>query len=152
MLIRSALVRDIPQIQFVRNAVLENRLSDPRLVPDADVEDYMLRRGHGWVCEIDGKITGFSIVSLTDQNVWALFVLPEFEKQGIGSALHKTLLQWYFEHTDRDCWLSTAPGTRAETFYRKAGWRETGTYGKGEVKFEMTRLEWQQRNRLGNLG
>jgi len=51
MNIRAAEVKDIPQIQVVRNLVKENRLSDQALVPDRDVEDYITRRGRGWVCE-----------------------------------------------------------------------------------------------------
>lgn len=142
---REALVTDIPQIQVVRNAVKENMLSDPSLVPDADVEDYILRRGRGWVCEMEGKLVGFSIVSVKDQNVWALFVLPGFEKMGIGLRLHAIMMDWYFQESADSIWLSTSPGTRAEAFYRKAGWRETGVYGKGEIKFEMTKMEWQNR-------
>jgi len=45
MKIRVAKLKDIPQIQVVRNLVKENQLSDPNLVPDKDVEDYMLHRG-----------------------------------------------------------------------------------------------------------
>jgi len=127
-MIRQAFVNDIPQIQFVRNAVKENTLSDPGLVPDADVEDYILRRGRGWVWEEAGRIIGFSIVSVSDQNVWALFVEPGQDKKGIGRALHDTMMDWYFSQTDQPIWLSTSPGTRAEGFYRKAGWQETGLY------------------------
>ena len=47
MIFREAQVSDIPQIQFVRNAVKENRLSDPSLVPDQDVEEYISNRGRG---------------------------------------------------------------------------------------------------------
>jgi GNAT superfamily N-acetyltransferase len=143
-MIRQALVSDIPQIQLVRNAVKENTLSDPALVPDQDVEDYINRRGRGWVWEEAGRIVGFSIVSVLDQNVWALFVDPGHDKKGIGSALHFVMMDWYFQQTDRDIWLSTSPGTRAEGFYRQAGWRETGAYGKGEIRFEMSRKEWEQ--------
>jgi len=50
-MIRQATAADIPQIQYVRNAVKENQLSDPALVPDGDVEDYLNRRGRGWVYE-----------------------------------------------------------------------------------------------------
>lgn len=142
---RQAVAADIPQIQVVRNAVKENMLSDPSLVPDKDVEDYILNRGRGWVCEENGQVLGFSIVSVRDHNVWALFVLPWFEKLGIGRRLHDEMMDWYFKQTTDDIWLSTAPGTRAEGFYRKAGWRETGVYGKGETKFEMTKTEWQNR-------
>ena len=84
MIIREATSEDIPQIQSVRNAVKENMLSDPALVPDKDVEDYIHNRGKGWVCEVDNTIVGFAIVSVTDNNVWALFIQPGYDKKGIG--------------------------------------------------------------------
>jgi GNAT superfamily N-acetyltransferase len=136
--------KDIVQIQFVRNAVLENRLSDPGLVTDNDVENYLTIRGRGWVCEAEGIIVGFSIADMRDHNIWALFVHPDFEKKGIGVKLHNLMLDWYFSQTDKKVWLGTSPGTRAERFYRKAGWIETGTHGKGEIKFEMTLEEWNR--------
>jgi ribosomal protein S18 acetylase RimI-like enzyme len=146
MLVREAGPEDISQIQVVRNAVKENQLSDPALVPDKDVEDYICRRGKGWVCEIDKTIVGFSIVSVVDKNVWALFIQPGYERMGIGRILHDEMMNWYFSQTNETIWLSTAPGTRAESFYRRAGWVETGIHGKGEVKFEMSTEGWKQVN------
>ncbi len=145
MFIREAQVADIPQIQVVRNAVTENQLSDPALVPDKDVEDYICRRGKGWVCEMDHVITGFAIVSVLDHNIWALFVQPGYDKKGIGRILHEVMLNWYFTQTTDPLWLSTTPGTRADLFYRKAGWTEAGLHGKGEIKFEMTAAAWKGR-------
>jgi GNAT superfamily N-acetyltransferase len=145
VIIRETHIEDIPQIQIVRNSVKENTISDPSLIPDKDVEDYIFRRGKGWVCEMNNTIVGFSIVSVTDRNVWALFILPGFERKGIGRKLHDEMMNWYFSQTTETIWLGTAPGTRAEMFYRKAGWREAGTHGKGEIKFEMTAKEWQIR-------
>jgi GNAT superfamily N-acetyltransferase len=145
MIFRETQIADIAQMQIVRNSVKENPLSDPALVPDKDVEDYITRRGKGWVCEINDTIVGFSIVSVTDRNVWALFIQPGFEKKGIGRRLHDEMMDWYFSQTAETIWLGTAPGTRAEAFYRKAGWREVGMHGKGEIKFEMTAEEWQNR-------
>ena len=89
MNIRDAEIKDIYQIQVVRNLVKENQLSDPALVPDIDVEDYITRRGKGWVCEIDGEIVGFAIADLVDNNIWALFIHPDFERIGIGKKLHE---------------------------------------------------------------
>jgi GNAT superfamily N-acetyltransferase len=146
MVFRRAEIKDVPQIQVVRNAVRENRLSDPGLVKDEDVIDYITRRGCGWVCEMDNQVTGFAIADLVDHNIWALFVHPEFEKLGIGKKLHDEMLCWYFSQTYKTVWLSTLPGTRAEIFYRKAGWREAGVHGKGEIKFEMTKADWLQLN------
>lgn len=137
MIFREAAIKDIPQIQIVRNAVKENRLSNPALVSDADVEEYIINRGKGWVCEMDETIVGFAIADLVDHNIWALFVDPGFENKGIGKELHRLMMDWYFEQTNETVWLSTSPGTRAETFYRRQGWTEDGVYGKGETKFIM---------------
>lgn len=146
MIFREALVSDIKQMQVVRLAVKENVLSNPALVTDADVEDYITRRGKGWVCCVDDVVVGFAIADLVDHNIWALFVDPPSEAKGIGSKLHDMMMDWYFEQTAEMVWLSTAPGSRAETFYRMKGWRENGTYGRGEVKFEMRKDEWQDVN------
>ena len=144
MLFRGARITDIPKIQVVRNSVKENILSNPALVTDKDCENYLVNRGKGWICEIDGRIVGFAIVDLIDHNVWALFVQPGFEKNGIGKKLHNDMLDWYFSQTDSTIWLSTAPNTRAEKFYHKAGWIEVGMHGKGEIKFEMTAANWKR--------
>jgi GNAT superfamily N-acetyltransferase len=143
MLFREARITDIPQIQVVRNSVKENTLSNPALVTDKDCENYLVNRGKGWVCETDGSVVGFAIVDLIDHNVWALFVQPGFDKKGIGKKLHDNMLDWYFSQTDLTIWLGTSPNTRAEKFYRKAGWKEVGTRGKGEIKFEMTAVNWK---------
>jgi GNAT superfamily N-acetyltransferase len=144
MIFRQASVDDIRQIQIVRNSVKENTLSDPRLVTDKDCENYLMNRGRGWACEIQDRIVGFAIVDVVDNNVWALFVDPAFEGKGIGKKLHDDMLNWYFNQTNSTLWLGTAPNTRAERFYRKAGWKEVGIHGKGEIKFEMTADQWKR--------
>jgi GNAT superfamily N-acetyltransferase len=142
MRIREARTGDIKQMQSVRNSVKENALSNPDLVTDKDCEEFLIRRGKGWVCEIDNQIAGFSIVDLEENNIWALFLRPEFENQGVGRQLHDIMLDWYFTQTRANVWLGTAPNTRAETFYRKSGWIEIGSHAKGEIKFEMTFDRW----------
>lgn len=142
MTIRPATLHDIPQIQVVRNAVTENTLSDPGLVTDQDCAEFITERGKGWVCEIDHQIVGFAIVDLRENNVWALFLDPNFEKKGIGRQLHQTMLVWYFSQTQKTVWLGTAFNTRAEQFYRKAGWTEVGMHGTKEIKFEMMYEDW----------
>jgi len=145
MIYREAIPADITQIQSVRNSVKENILSNPNLVTDKDCEEFITRRGKGWVCEINNRIVGFSIVDLKENNVWALFVHPDFEKQGIGRRLHDKMLDWYFSQTKKNIWLGTLPKTRAEVFYRNSAWREIGTHGKGEIKFEMSFEDWKTR-------
>jgi GNAT superfamily N-acetyltransferase len=142
MLFREATVNDIAQIQVVRNSVKENQLSDPALVSDKDCKDYITVRGKGWVCEINNKVVGFAIADLKEKNIWALFVHPDHEGKGIGRQLHDMMLDWYFDHTKENVWLSTSPGTRAEQFYKTAGWKVVGIHGKGETKFQMSYEEW----------
>ncbi|MFC0877583.1 GNAT family N-acetyltransferase [Saccharicrinis sp. FJH2] len=146
MIFREANVNDIKQIQIVRNLVTENTLSNPNLITDEDCIEFITQRGKGWVCEIDKQVIGFSIVDLKNNNIWALFLKPEFESQGIGRRLHDLMLNWYFEQTRTSVWLGTSPKTRAEMFYRKIGWTEIGTHGKGEIKFEMTFENWKDKS------
>lgn len=143
---REASVEDIPQLTEVRFSVKENQLSDPNIVTKEDYIEYLEKRGKGWVCEIDSRIVGFSIVDLIDHNIWALFVHPDFDKQGIGKYLHDIMLNWYFKEKSEKVWLGTSPGTRAEKFYRKAGWKEAGIHDGREIKFEMTKESWGKSN------
>ena len=146
MIFREAEIDDIRQMQIVRNSVNENTLSDLNLVTDEDCKEFMTVRGKGWVCEIDNKVVGFAIADLKDNNIWALFLDPAFEKKGIGQQLHKIMLDWYFMQTKNKVWLGTAFNTRAEKFYRKAGWTEVGLHGTKEIKFEMTYEKWRRLN------
>lgn len=68
-------------------------LTDRSLVTDDDCADYLTKRGRGWVFVANGCIVGFAIVDLIEKNVWALFVHPDFERQGIGRKLHDHLIQ-----------------------------------------------------------
>lgn len=144
MIFREATVDDIDNYMIVRMAVKENVLNNPALVPREDNVAYLTKYGKGWVCEIENRIVGFSIVGLTQRNVWALFVLPEFEGKGIGRKLHDVMIDWYFSQTNEKIWLGTEQNTKAETFYKKRGWTAVGMHGDDETKFEMTVEDWKK--------
>ena len=144
MRFREAQLSDIPQLYSVRLSVKENVLPDPGFITEREYEKYLMHFGKGWLCEIEDKVVGFAIVGLSQRNIWALFVHPEHENKGIGRTLHDMMLEWYFGQTRETVWLGTGPNTRAEQFYRKAGWRETAKRQNGELKFELSYTEWQQ--------
>lgn len=136
MLIRAATLPDIDPMHVIRMAVKENILSDPALITPEEYADYIVNRGAGWVVEIENRIVGFAIVDLHEHNVWALFVHPDAEKKGVGRKLHDEMIRWYFSQTTETLWLGTEPNSRAEGFYRQAGWKEVGKHGSAEIKFE----------------
>ena len=144
MIFREAKPDDIPQIQIVRNSVKENMLSYPNLVTDQDCLEFITKRGKGWVCENDGRIVGFAIADLIEENISALFLDPEFEGKGIGQKLQKMMLDWYFNQGKEYVWLGTSPNTRADKFYRKSGWIENGKNGSNEIKFEMRKDQYEK--------
>ena len=129
---REAQLGDIKQIQFVRNAVKENTLSNPALVPDEDVAEYITKRGKGWVCVVHSEVAGFAIVDLIDNNIWALFVHPDFEGDGIGKKLHDIMLAWYFEKTKEKVWLRYFAKYKGRKILQDAGMEGSrGTWQRG---------------------
>jgi GNAT superfamily N-acetyltransferase len=145
MFFREAIPTDIPQIQVVRNAVKENQLSTPGLITDRAVLEFITTRGKGWVCEEEGVIVGFAIADLQKDNIWALFVHPGHQAKGIGSQLQMLMLNWYFSQGKQSVWLGTLPGTRAEAFYRSSGWIENGKNGSREIRFELSKEQYEER-------
>ncbi|MBS1581837.1 MAG: GNAT family N-acetyltransferase [Bacteroidetes bacterium] len=128
---------DVPAAHAIRLRVRENRLSDPSVVTEADYHAFLARDTMSWVHARGGTITGFAMVDVERRNLWALFVAPEQEGKGIGRALHEAVVAWYFTRADR-LRLTTAPGTRATAFYRRAGYAELGPTPDGrELMFEL---------------
>lgn len=119
----------------LRLSVAENRLSDPSRVTREIYEDYITRRGRGWVAEADGTILGFCIAAL-DGEVWALFVRPGCEGRGVGQALMAECVAWLTAQGVGEAVLETGAGTRAERFYRRFGWIEAGR-GRADVTFKL---------------
>lgn len=145
MIFREARIEDIQSLHRVRLAVRENALTNPASITESDYDDFLTLRGKGWLCEVDRVVVGFAIIDTKDDNIWALFVHPDFERRGIGSELQRLMLDWHFGRSEKKLWLGTAPNTRAERFYRSSGWLEVGRRENGEAEFEMTRAAWNDR-------
>ena len=143
MLFRIATAADWDAMMELRLAVKENILVNTGAVTSQHFEDMLANGGQGWVCETNAAMLGFAIVDLAQHNIWALFVHPNHDRKGIGRELHRLMLDWSFRNGAEWLWLSTEPGTRAEQFYLKAGWQPKGLEQNGEMRFEMTREQWQ---------
>lgn len=142
MRLRYATEADIPGMHRIRLSVSENRLLDPSTVQPEDYRSMLGMRGRGWVAELNGEIAGFAIVDLSRANIWALFVDRASEGSGIGRALHDAMITWTFNTGIEQIWLGTEPGTRAERFYRAAGWKYVGLC-RGEAQFELSSKDWR---------
>ena len=133
--LRRALAADVPAMHRVRLAVRENPLRSA-IVTEADYLPYLEQYGRAWVVEQAGDVLAFAIGDRRDGNIWALFVAPGHERKGYGRRLHDEMVAWLAAQGCARLHLSTQAGTRAERFYRDAGWRECGTTASGEIRFE----------------
>ena len=120
----------------VRTAVLENRLTSS-VITERDYVPAIETTGRGWVIDLDGTIVGFAIGNERTGNIWALFVHPEHERRGYGRRLHDVMVSWLSSRGLTNLWLSTMPNTRAERFYRSAGWLYKRSLPGGESLYEF---------------
>jgi GNAT superfamily N-acetyltransferase len=123
----------------IRLAVRENRLTSSAITA-ADYVPAIQETGRGWVALESGAVCGFAIGNRLDGNIWALFVEPGHEGCGHGRRLHKEMVEWLFQQGLPRLWLTTGSGTRAERFYRAAGWQFIGRLVSGEARYELTTL------------
>lgn len=126
---------DIPALMTIRSAVRENVLSDPAKVPAGAYCPFIDGRGL-WLWEEAGRILGFAAADPANGSVWALFVDPAEEGRGIGRALLSSVLSDLRRAGWARARLSTQPGSRAERFYRRAGWLDAGIAADGDLILE----------------
>lgn len=119
---RPAISDDIEGMHRVRKAVLENRLTSNK-IREEHYLPYLEKLGRSWVA-VNGanEVLGFAAGNRETGNIWALFVHPDAEGQGIGKALHDMMIAWLFSTGLQQLNLSTGANTRAQQFYERAGW------------------------------
>ena len=137
MIIREATLSDIPSLVVVRGAVKENIPTSD--IPLERIAAGLKERGRGWVAEHKGQAVGFSMADREESMIWALFLLPEWERRGLGRVLLERAVEWLWGEGCERIWLTTEPGSRAEGFYGHLGWSPVGVTEKGEVRFELQR-------------
>jgi len=135
---RQAVAADIAGIQHVRGAVRENRLVSI-VITDEQVRAAIEDTGRGWVVETEGRVVAFAIGNANDGNIWALFVHPDHERRGHGRRLHDAMVGWLWSRGLERLWLTTAPATRAQSFYEAAGWTRVPHSDPRELRYELRR-------------
>ncbi len=134
--VRPAIHAEIPRLFEIRMAVTENPLIDPSRVTAADCA-WFIDHSDIWCWDEAGVIRGFSAADPRDGSIWALFVEPGQDGRGIGRALLAAACATLRRHGQPAATLTTGAGTRAEGFYRAAGWQEIGRETDGQVRFRL---------------
>ncbi|MBC8036960.1 MAG: GNAT family N-acetyltransferase [Rhizobiales bacterium] len=119
----------MPGITHVRTSVRENHLSLEQMAERGITQDGIvagMEAGHlgCWIAEDQGQIVAFSMADRRTGNIFALFVLPGFERRGFASALISRCENDLRIHGFSDAHLDTAPETIAHRFYLRRGWQE----------------------------
>ncbi len=77
------------------------------------------------IAEVGGQVAGFASVWVSDSFIHHLYVLPQFQGQGVGSALLRVCEEKYGLPLSLKCDVCNL---RARRFYKSKGWcpKETG--------------------------
>jgi putative acetyltransferase len=96
--------------------------------------------GEAWVYELAGRVVGFAVVR--DDDLDALYVAPEAQRRGVGSALFR---QAQKARPQGFAWWVFRDNARARRFYESVGGRflyETDGAGN-EERTPDARYEWR---------
>jgi anthranilate synthase component 2 len=129
--IRKARPEDVPRLVQIRAAVVENRLTSPRSVEEAD---YIRRIAAGgcWVWEERSTILGFSAIDVETSSLWALFVEPRAAGRGIGRALLASAVTHARSQGLEKIWLATSEDT-GPSMSTGRGWQRAGRDAAGDL-------------------
>lgn len=140
VIFRQAMSSDISAMSGIRLSVTENVLSDPSRVTIQMYEDYLEKDGRGWVAEVEGVVVAFCYADKNRASIWALFVSPDHEGQGMATTLLKLAVAWLFGLGHRRVRLGTSRDTRADRFYAGQGWRRESVNGN-DVEYVLERTD-----------
>lgn len=154
VIIRDAVEGDVPEIFEVRTSVRENHLSAEQMAEIGITHRTILDAIHEepclWVAVDGNRIVGFSMASSEDSCLFAAFVRPEWEGQGIGRLLVDRAEAFLFSRS-QSIWLHTDVSSRAAGFYEKLGWKRTSLWQDGEYRFEKHRPDESSQDAGGSF-
>ena len=140
--LRSASESDVDALFEIRCSVTENHQSREELDGigvTADSVRGMISSGDyiTTIAEREREAVGFTMAQISEGYIFACFVKPAFEGQGIGRAIMDAAEEGLARAGVTQSWLSTGPGEdlRAVGFYRYLGWIESGNLDDGQIVF-----------------
>ncbi|HBI12000.1 MULTISPECIES: GNAT family N-acetyltransferase [Akkermansia] len=105
-----------------------------------DMRQVYLPRARTWVCRDGGRVVGFACL-VGEGELAALFVAPERQCEGIGTAL----LDWVKEHSKGMLTVGVyEENARARAFYRRGGFEEIGSREDELTGSREYRMEWKR--------
>ncbi|MGH8055530.1 MAG: GNAT family N-acetyltransferase [Stenotrophomonas sp.] len=142
--VRLAVAADVEALFDIRTSVTQNHLSREQMAQmGIDAESLAAAVSAApcaWLAEVDGQPVAFSMIDLDDACLFAVFVRPAFEGQGLGTAVLQPAEAALFARHAR-IWLSTdgREPVRANGFYRRHGWVPVAALDDGDVRYEKAR-------------
>lgn len=141
--VRVARQADIADIFDVRGSVHENPLSVEELaalgITETSVAEMIAAQPCAWVAQAGARIVGFAMADADTGSVFALFVRPEWEGQGLGSLLLRKAEAFLFSR-HAVLWLETDSRSQASAFYQRRGWQAARALTGTDMRFEKRRM------------
>ena len=159
--IRTVRQDDIETLFDIRTSVVENHQSREEIaelgITPESVAKMLTTDCCAWIAEIEDRSIGFSIANATEKTILGMFILPDFEGQGVGRTLMQAAESWLWSTVPclakagravdrlprskgiKEIWLVTGndPNLRAYGFYQHLGWNPVGVETEGDFKGEM---------------
>ena len=143
---RQLQISDLPAALTVRLSTVENAITIEELeshygITPQSVSEAMKSHVKDWLCEASGRLVGFAMGDRSNGEVQVVAILPEYEGRGIGKDLLMRVQTWLFSEGHEEIWLlaNPDPNTRAHGFYRKLGWRATGSLREDDEVMKLRR-------------
>ncbi len=140
--IRPARPEDTAALFDVRTSVRENHQGVEELaglgITPASISAMIAAAPCAWVAEAEGRMVGFTMIDDGQGTLFAAFVRPECEGQGIGGALiARAEAALFLRHVS--IWLETGRDSRAAAVYRHLGWGDEVDLGGGNIRLTKAR-------------
>jgi len=144
--IRLATLDDIETLFTLRTAVVQNHLSREQMaelgITAQLLADSIREAPCVWIAEVHGTPAGFSMVDLAEGEVFAMFVLPSHEGQGLGRRLMAVAEAALFErHETLFLVTDGRDEIRANGFYQRLGWSVVATVEGDDVRYQKSRVQ-----------